>query len=1017
MEKFYELSDFFMLRTPSLFKDIINEVDNNIDNIEKIIEGKNLKSFLKELLIISSKETYQTYLKENTNIKSKFMLNKTIKNYLSRASSRPTPYGICAGVSLLNYSEESNSNNVILDSESFFNHINVDSSWLYKLIILLQNKDEIRKNISVSYNKNLFKSGDRIKSIQMSNYLMEEKKEYGVFSIKNNKLIDLVIRNTENFISRDLLYKKIKECYPDVENKIIDDFINNLIQNEVLLTNLLPSAYYENSLEDLIYSMKELNPNDNLVKKLTEINDLIEMYNKKNDKEKIVDIVNKMSEIVQNENYISCVRGFRTINSGLDLKIKTDLSDFINTITRYKLKIKNRRIEEFKYKFIDAYSYNTLVKLMDLFDSNKFEINNIYDDSEIDFSDFDEESNEFINCIECKILEAIQNGKDEIYISKDDLNILKKNENTFELINSFDINIIIKKMSNDNYEYILAPNSGSHRAGAMFNRFANVLDKDKYGEVLSKIKSEDSIIESSECSNFTEIRELNNNTRIQNIKSQTLINNSVLPLCLNTKNQNEVLSLNDIYIRINYNNEFELININNNKKIKFVSNDMLNVKTKSNISKFLYSITNEEIDPMNIFSYIVRNRYIYIPRIKFENFVVRPKTWNIYEGMVDLSSIELFRKSLNRLIKVLNINKFVYITKYDNRLLLNITNIKNDDYLYKIFKREKNIILEEYEYDDESQFMVEDELNRKYYSEFTFSAFKSRKLESNSKNDRNVSCIDMSNDLYPLEEGWLYIKIYSYEGRENDILAWLEDINVSTGLKNFFIRYKDDIGYHIRFRININSNEKEIFNILKKCSYLKENKISKRIIIDTYFREVNRYGGEKVINDIEELFCIDSSLIYKINKVYNLNSEESMDDIFFIGIIEYLKAFYDNKKKMYIDLCKYVNDDNDDNYKYIYDRDRNKYRKLFEKIYYENFKYDSEISALLEKRYHQSLKVKNKIKENNITNDYHNIVFSVIHMYCNRIKGENLLEDMYLSVIKYSLRDLIRKEEHLHNKK
>ena len=143
--------------------------------------------------------------------------------------------------------------------------------------------------------------------------------------------------------------------------------------------------------------------------------------------------------------------------------------------------------------------------------------------------------------------------------------------------------------------------------------------------------------------------------------------------------------------------------------------------------------------------------------------------------------------------------------------------------------------------------------------------------------------------FYPGSE-WLYFKIYT--GVKTSDLVLLEVIkpfveqlqNEHVIKKWFFIRYNDPKP-HLRIRFNI-SNLNNYNYILEKINslfgeYLNSGEIS-NVIIDTYKRELERYG-ESSIEYAEELFFRSSELI--LNFLEYDDEEKIMVALFYIDCI------------------------------------------------------------------------------------------------------------------------------------
>ena len=142
--------------------------------------------------------------------------------------------------------------------------------------------------------------------------------------------------------------------------------------------------------------------------------------------------------------------------------------------------------------------------------------------------------------------------------------------------------------------------------------------------------------------------------------------------------------------------------------------------------------------------------------------------------------------------------------------------------------------------------------------------------------------------FYPGSE-WLYFKIYTGVKTSEFLLEvikpFVEQLQNENKIKKwFFIRYNDPKP-HLRIRFNI-SNLNNYNYILGKINslfgeYLNSGEIS-NIIIDTYKRELERYG-ENTIEYAEEIFFRSSELILKFLE-YD-DEEKIMVALFYIDCI------------------------------------------------------------------------------------------------------------------------------------
>lgn len=148
----------------------------------------------------------------------------------------------------------------------------------------------------------------------------------------------------------------------------------------------------------------------------------------------------------------------------------------------------------------------------------------------------------------------------------------------------------------------------------------------------------------------------------------------------------------------------------------------------------------------------------------------------------------------------------------------------------------------------------------------------------------------MERMLIPGSE-WLFFKIYTGARSADNILInyiqpYTENLLAKKSITQFFfIRYTDP-NFHIRLRLKISSKNcltdvissfYDIFNSTLK------NGLSYRVQIDTYEREIERYG-ENTIEAIESFFYVDSYYMIKLLKLSN--TDESKKMIIAIAVID-----------------------------------------------------------------------------------------------------------------------------------
>ncbi|MBB4807368.1 thiopeptide-type bacteriocin biosynthesis protein [Chryseobacterium defluvii] len=250
---------------------------------------------------------------------------------------------------------------------------------------------------------------------------------------------------------------------------------------------------------------------------------------------------------------------------------------------------------------------------------------------------------------------------------------------------------------------------------------------------------------------------------------------------------------------------------------------------------------------------------------------------------------------------------------------------------------------------------------------------------------------------FAVGEEWLYLKIYLRSFFADKILLKIQEFissKIADGKveKWFFIRYYDP-GFHVRVRLFL-PDPSETAGILSEINAVLENEIKKgiaTILLDTYIRELERYDP-KCIEQVEELFFYDTiTVLPLLNGVeQNLLSE---NDRWIYGLLALDKTLSDfgmdlNEKLVFVSN---INSHFSVEFKKdkVLNKQLDKAFREYEELITDSLKNDNAFSQLLAHRSEISRKAVSKIimmdREKMLTQNFHGILSSCIHMNCNRL--------------------------------
>lgn len=267
-------------------------------------------------------------------------------------------------------------------------------------------------------------------------------------------------------------------------------------------------------------------------------------------------------------------------------------------------------------------------------------------------------------------------------------------------------------------------------------------------------------------------------------------------------------------------------------------------------------------------------------------------------------------------------------------------------------------------------------------------------------------------NFYPGSK-WVYIKIYGGIGICDNLLSdtILPAMNglIRNGLIKqwFFIRYSDP-DFHIRLRIeliNIQAFGAVVAVVNKKFSKLCDSRKMIKFMIDTYSREIERYGALS-IDSTEQIFCIDSDYVCKIlRELRNKNPNFRWMTGFYL-IDSFLECFdynFEEKLKVIGEMSRSYslefgfNEHNLKQLNSVYRNRRNSIRKVLEKQFA-----DDEWNRLYTIMDVRKKRIKNVLNSTKLASKLN--VISLIHMTMNRLFAtQNRFHEMvmYYFLTKY----------------
>jgi thiopeptide-type bacteriocin biosynthesis protein len=867
-------ADFFVLRTPVLpFKILTDllELSNRHDRaFEQRLKELFSDKLIQEGIYIASPDLHGELMKylsnENPPSKDQKRIQISLLRYLTRMTSRCTPFGLFAGYNLGSINDLTTKLR-IGSSSNIVKRARLDMDYLSQLVnkITRHYKPD---QFSYCANSTIYRVGDKLRYIEV--IYLSGQKSYRITHVNYNDVLPEVIqyaRPDRSFIELVCFLHELGLPAGQAAS-----YVQQLIDAQILVNSLQVNVTGEEYMHALT---KELNAVDSLksegttlfkaIEKLENVKCQSEVGRYKDIKRLLEAITpdieeSKLFQLDMLKSVVSC-----TLNKSLLKEIKEACA-----VTTYLSAWQpgKDRLSAFKKAFEGRYETAT-VKLTDVLDPEigiDYQTVKIGDNAE-NLSQEYLASNQAAFFKFLKYKEALKNSSRSISILKAEVEKFKK-----PVYVPASLSAMIRLYSNAveapqiEFRYASGPS-----AARLLGRFCHSSE-----ELTSKVKTLLQAEEGHEAhAIFAELAHIPQDRMGNVIARPHLRSKEIVFLSKSTLNVNDQIHLDDLYLRLDR-GKLILISKRLNKEIiprltsahNFGNNNL-------QIYHFLGDLQFQDMIPGISWTWDFLSMQEFLPRVYYEKVIISPALWNLTATHLEFikeKDIRAQRHGLEALKQRLKIPDFVLLVEGDNELLLDLDKPFSLEVLRKSFVKGNILTLKESLF-TETNLIVSDEKENAYFNEIIIPLTK--KLES-KRSDQPVYHFNkkITRDFEPGSE-WSYFKIFTGVSTadvliKNVIFPFAEKLLKKGSIdKWFFIRYNDP-GFHLRIRFHRTRADsapdltKEFYKLLKP--YFESNEIND-FSMHTYKREIERYGL-KTMALSETFFHMDSMFVCRLLNLF-----------------------------------------------------------------------------------------------------------------------------------------------------
>lgn len=710
----YDILPEIIVRTPKNSFELITELYNNSKS----------SVLFQEALRISSLDLYQKYsqhpfLQERE--RERVMLS--IFKYVSRMSTRCTPFGLFAGCGLGKFAEETK----LRISSQYSRKTRLDMDFLCSLSRFLSNTPSLKYKLKYYSNNSLYEIGTEYRFIYYQN--INNRKEFQISSVNKTSYLKNILGLAANGCYIDELLNTLSQLCISKEEVL--NYIDDLIESQILISELEPNVSGCDYFERIISVIERTDIHFQHLHELKSIKSLINHIDSSSSSpieayKKIENTIDQIG-IPYDKNRLFQVD---TINIFDDNRISFRIQDELKSSIRFLNKIcnkgENENLIKFKQEFEKRFESEEipLTLALDPETGIEYPVSNIQKDTSnllLDGFRCCPNSNfnwkkEF-NKIQLFILDKILNKEiqdNEIILKDSDTKELQEDWNNFPDSFSAFFCIINDKNKKTNLFLRFAGNTS---AGNLLTRFAHA--DEKINSLVKRIASHEKELHSKAI--LAEVTHLPND-RMGNVMSQPQIRtNEISLLCHSNLNKNDIIPISDIMISIKNGR----ITLRSKKKdkliIPYITNSYNYTSSTIPIYRFLGDLQKQgkqvalELNVEKLLEILPS-----IPRIRYKSTILSLATWKIevkeIKHWLEIIDDTELKELTNQWRKDKMIPLHSLLADYDNELFIDWNNIISIRAFLSTIKTRKDFLIKEFLFVDRD-LIIKDEKGLGYLNE------------------------------------------------------------------------------------------------------------------------------------------------------------------------------------------------------------------------------------------------------------------------------------------------------------
>ena len=737
----------FVVRTPLLpfsqLEETLERMKNQKLELKQILENP----VILEAIFLGSPvlhQEIQKYLDQKTkDPKEEDRLKNAVIRYLTRMSTRCTPFGLFAGCSM---GILGNEDQIIIDDLSQYGrHTRLDMNYLCALSQDIAKIPEVKQNTLFFPNTSIYAYGEQLRYIEYK--YIQARRIHNIVSVDNSEYIQRVLsRAQQGARLLDLAELLVDE---EISLEEASDFIDEMVESQVLVNELEPAItgkeYFEQLTETLaqIPGLDELkNKLQTIEKLLTEIDNLPpgetqEYYTQ------IIELVKELKTEYDIKYLFQTDMTKPCISSSISPEILDEIYEGITLMNKISLNYSgNSLLNHFMESFQERYEDQS-VPLLRVLDTelgigyrasgNEGDINPLIDDlyTPTKQSQRSEISWDFVQSfLHRKLVETLAEKQTTLELKDKDFE--KTPIQWDNLPSTFSVMCKIATYTDDK-KTIIMESAGGSSAANLLGRFCHT-DPTLHQHVLNITAKEEELNPDCILAEIVHLPE----SRIGNILIRPVLRPYEIPYLAKSSVDTEFqLPLSDFYVSVR-SGAIKLFSKRLNKEIMPRLSSAHNYSNGAMpVYQFLCDLQNQgKRGGIGFHWGSLEDEFSFLPRVTYKNLVLSLARWIInvsdFKALMETKEETERMRKINQWREEKKIPRYVVQPDHDNTLFVDFENWDCIQSLYSAIKKRPTFNLEEFLFDSNNA-LIHNKKGDSFTNEFVFAFYKNAQSVNDPK--------------------------------------------------------------------------------------------------------------------------------------------------------------------------------------------------------------------------------------------------------------------------------------------